>query len=115
MTFAFPSGFEVEDIQESVTPEYRGSRFSDNGPETRLVIGRNQFPMSFTVPFRPLKQKQLRYLTDFLRARFYRNQWFFWLHPVRGTMKVRCKSWGSELLGNGFYQLEAQFDQEFTL
>jgi phage-related protein len=112
MTTTFPLiGEAVEPIGESTVPDFRGSRFAKNEPETRKIIGLNQFLRTWVVQLKPLQIPDSRTITEYLRARTYRNQWFYWTHPKHGLKKVRCKSWTVELLGESWFEIQLQLTE----
>ena len=111
MPFTFPSGFPpVEPIQSVTKPVPRGARFA-KGPESTRVIGLNQFLPTHTVLWSPLPTNKLNVLTQFLEARMRGNEWFWWTHPKKGTVKVRCDRYSTESTGNNRYELSAVFAQ----
>jgi phage-related protein len=108
MTYTFPPNLAIEPIEENTAPQFRGSRFNEGEPETKLVVGQNQFLRTFSCPLKPMPLSDCRTVTEFLRARVYRNQWFWWQHPIHGNLKVRCRGWSLEPLGWGKCQIEVK-------
>lgn len=113
--YTFPNNLVIEPITELTAPELRGSRFQDGEPETRFTIGQNQFlkPMGFRL--KPMAMEDCRVATEFLRARVYRNQWFWFPHPIHGNLKVRCKEWSVESLGNNIYMLDIKIAEVISV